>query len=317
MISGAVIAGIAATKPVLWPGGIGFSARESVTTTLETQGTDPQGNPTTTTTETSTETGKTLWDWLDLLGVPFALALLGAWLQKAQQNQADRAATEQHDRDERITLEQRERDERIAKEQRERAADEAREDVLQVYFDRISALLVDKNLMGIAAKGTAISPDQKELLDASLDVIRARTLSILRRFEDDIERKSSVIRFLEEAGIVSKLQLNLKGANLQNANLYWADLNGARLYGCNLSGAKLIGASLQNADLVGADLKNAKLRKADLREAKLYGTKLDGANLEATDLANISFNDRTIWPTPEAVAKAKNIPEELKKKLGI
>ncbi|MEM8610586.1 MAG: hypothetical protein AAGF93_01105 [Cyanobacteria bacterium P01_H01_bin.105] len=100
---------------------------------------------------------KSFWDGLQLLGVPLVLAILGAWFQKTQQEQA----------------------ERTAREQREQDADETREEVLQLYFDRISTLLIDKNLMAIANEGADANSKNKELLEASLDIIRARTLSIL------------------------------------------------------------------------------------------------------------------------------------------
>ena len=38
---------------------------------------------------------KSFWDVLELLGVPLVLAILGAWFQKTQQEQADRIAREQ------------------------------------------------------------------------------------------------------------------------------------------------------------------------------------------------------------------------------
>ena len=179
---------------------------------------------------TITDPGISIWDAAGVLGIPLVLFILGAWLQHSQQKQS---------------------------------TDEAREEVLQTYFDRISALLVEKNLMAIAAKEKSDTPsilttknqpeinanerrtpEEQELLDAARDVIRARTLSILRRFKDDIERKSSVLQFLIEAEIVSKLKLNLTGADLTGIDLAGADLIGANLTGANLTGANLTGAFL-------------------------------------------------------------------------
>ena len=141
---------------------------------------------------------KSFWDALELLGVPLVLAVLGAWFQKTQQEQS----------------------ERIAKEQRAQDGDETREEVLQLYFDRVSTLLIEKNLMVLAAKKEkadaarirgvlAVPTEQEELLDVAIDVIRARTLSILRRFEQDSERKSSVVFFLIEADVISRLRISL------------------------------------------------------------------------------------------------------------
>src|SRR5919107_1905498 len=72
--------------------------------------------------------GKPLWDWLQLLIVPLMLALITiifTWQQDARQQQIeDRRA------------------------QREREIEEQRADdaALQVYFDQISTLLLEKNL---------------------------------------------------------------------------------------------------------------------------------------------------------------------------
>lgn len=218
--------------------------------------------------DTSTETiiiqdpSKSFWDGLQLLGVPLVLAILGAWFQKTQQEQI----------------------ERVAKEQREQDADETREEVLQLYFDRISTLLIDKNLMAIASKGDDASPESKELLAASLDVIRARTLSILRRFENDIDRKSSVVRFLAEAEIISKLKLDLNAANLTRANLGRANLQGANLGGANLTRANLARTNLTRANLTRTNLEGSNLERANLTRANLTKTNLTRANLKGANL---------------------------------
>ena len=60
------------------------------------------------------------------------------------------------------------------------------------------------------------------------------------------------------------LQLDLRGANLQGADLRVADLSRA-----NLRGANLTDADLSAADLRVADLSGAYLSRADLRDAYL------------------------------------------------
>jgi len=112
------------------------------------------------------------------------LALLGFWFQRQQQERASEAAEEQ----------------------RAIAADETREEALQIYLDRLSTLLVDKNILAIATKlndpdrKNDVTPEQQELYEAAIDIIRARTLSILQRFETDIERKNSVVRLMRWRG---------------------------------------------------------------------------------------------------------------------
>jgi uncharacterized protein YjbI with pentapeptide repeats len=286
------------TKPLLWSGGLGIGKGETVTKEIVEK--DDKGNLVKKTTKY--DDGKTLWDWLSLLGVPLYLALLGLWFQWIQQKRSVELAHEQRARDEKIAHELRERDEKVAKEQRELAAEETKEEVLQVYFDRLSVLLVDKNLLAIASKVYASETqenegqqkieatlEERELLDSAVDVIRARTLSILRRFENDSERKTSVIRFLIEADIVSKLKLSLSGANLSKANLRRADLrevdlSEADINGADLRDANLSEANLKWADIRGAKLENIKLNKADLTKALLQTSILLHADLQESIL---------------------------------
>ncbi len=282
IISGAIVA-IALSQPLLWPDGIGIKADQSATTTVEK---DPLGKIIKTVETTKIEPGKTLWNWLNLLGVPITLAILGYWLQQVQQKRAEEEA----------------------KEQRKLAADRTNEEVLQVYFDRLSALLVDKKLLAIADKVNSEKPEklqatqeEQELLDSAVNVIRARTLSIFRRFENDKERKNSVIRFLIEADFISKLKINLSGADLSGAHLSYANLSGANLSGAdlssahlgeaNLSYANLSGANLNGADLSGAHLIGANLSYADLSSANLNGTHLSYAHLIGTHLSYVNFSN--------------------------
>ena len=367
-------------RPLFWTGGTGISdildkifwgdTKQSETVVSKTVEKDKQGKTIKTIETIKDNDGKTVWDWLSVLGVPLSLVILGYILQEQQRKRAD---------------------------------NETKEEVLQTYFDRLSVLLIDKNLIALSNKSNSpkitfiplsnksqlstITPEEQELLDSSLDVIRARTLSILRRFENDAERKGSVINFLIETEIIGKSKLNLsradlsgarlegaklsganleradlrganlkeadlKGANLiradlQKANLLWAELQeakllwanleganlqGANLQGANLSLAKLLWANLQGAELQGAELQGAKLEGAELQGADLSGAnlslaKLEGANLEGADLSgaklslanlkDIKWDSETVWPDKSVFVNAKNIPEELKKELGI
>ncbi len=241
----------------------GFGSGDAITIDIQQ---DQDGNITEI---IASEPSKTLWDWLGLLGVPVTLAGLGFLFQQKQQ---------------------------------QREAEEAAEEILQTYLDRVSAALVDNNILAIAQKNTTISSisekdikptrEENELLNAAIDVVRARTLSILRRFEKDSNRKSSIIRFLIEAEVLSKGKLPLKGADLSDANLSGADLISADLSGANLSGADLISADLSGANLSGANLKVANLGATNLSSANLSGANLSSANLSSANLssANLSID---------------------------
>jgi uncharacterized protein YjbI with pentapeptide repeats len=186
--------------------------------------------------------------------------------------------------------------ENMTEEQREIAAGDTKEEVLQVYFDRLSVLLVDKNLLAIAAKGNQATAEERELLASAMNVIRARTLSILRRFENDSERKTSVIQFLIEADFVSKLKLNLRGATLSGVNLSGTNIEDVDLSNANLSRVNLVYAHLSHANLFRANLSHSNLTGTDLFCADLFyaifrGANLSNANLSRTNLRGADFSD--------------------------
>lgn len=78
---------------------------------------------------------------------------------------------------------------------------------------------------------------------------------------------------------------NLKGRNLNNADMSYAflvktDLRGALLKGANLESANLQKAKIGEANLQEADLRNANLQKAFLPIANLQEAYLVNANLQ-------------------------------------
>ena len=90
---------------------------------------------------------------------------------------------------------------------------------------------------------------------------------------------------------------NLSGADLTGANLEAASLMRANLRGANLSRADLFAAGLDEANLSEADLSlanlgSAQLGEANLSRAQLYYLNLDGANLVAADFTG-AFSMRT------------------------
>jgi len=289
-----------------------FDPGETQTTSTKK---DRQGKVLEITTTTTPQDAKNIWDWVGLLGVPIALTAFG-WFQQSREKQqalADKKIAEQQVLVEKEVAEQKafvEKGiaEQQAKTEKEIAESNQREEALQNYLDRLSDLLIEKNLIGKAVKFQAASekqaednqPDlkileEKELLDAASDVIRARTLSLLRRLGKDGERKGHVIRFLIEAEVISKLKLNLgnadlSGADLRDADLSGADLRDADLNGANLRDADLSGADFRDADLSGADLSVANLSGADLSVANLSGADLSVANLSGTNLSGTNLS---------------------------
>jgi hypothetical protein len=245
---------------------------ESYEKLLEAQEKTPNGTVTKIITIDKYESAKTLWDWMSLLLAPASLVIFAAWLQGRQEKaKEDRETKEKQEQEVREKVE------------KERSEDNQREEVLEAYIDRLSVILLDKKLISLKED----SPEEKPIRDVALDVIRARTLSVLRRLDGDHERKASVLLFLYDTELIKSNNLyldlkntNLKGAKLQEAILEKAILKGANLENAILKRAYLLEANLENAILVGANLEGAYLEKANLGGANLKGANLVGAYLE-------------------------------------
>src|SRR5260370_24542111 len=134
--------------------------------------------------------------------------------------------------------------------EQEVATDNQRETLLQAYIDKMSELLVEKQLHKSAPE------------DELREIARVRTLTVLSRL--DGPRKRSVLQFLHEASLIDKDKhiIDLHGADLRGATL-----SGVTLFAADLGGVDLSGATLFAADLGGADLGEANLFPADLSEA--------------------------------------------------
>jgi hypothetical protein len=197
-----------------------------------------------------TDRGKTLWDWLELLIIPAVLAGGAMWFSRAEREA-----------------------------EREIASDRLQEVALQAYLDKMTELLLEKDLR------------TSEADDEARAVARARTLTVLRQL--DGERRATLLRFLYEAKLINKDDTVVE--------LHMADLSQADLIMDNLSEANLSWTSLREAYLIEADLSKANLSEADLSRANLIGADLSGANLvraslSEANLSQITYDDNTKWP---------------------
>lgn len=223
---------------------------------------------------------KTVWDWMDLLIVPFVLALgtiVFALYQENRQTQIE--------------------------EQR------AQNVALQDYLDQMSSLLLDKDRP---------LRQSKEGSEEARTLARAWTLTVLTRLEGQPGtmsslRKGSVLQFLYEARLIGHVidqksnqvkripaVISLAGADLSGAVMPGrsdkVDLRGVDLHDTVLNGAILEGADLCSADLSGAILAETNLRytnlsDADLSGAILFKAKLEGAYLRGIDLSDAELDD--------------------------
>lgn len=209
---------------------------------------------------------KGLWDWLDLLIVPTALAIVGL-LFTGSQNLAAQADAERR----------------------------AQDDHLQDYFDRMGRLLIDEDLrnerdttdLRNLARGHTLSV--LEGLDGrhkrniirflyGAGLIYAHVPRVIALDEADLtgadleamhlcSRQYTGADLLGQTGLKARAEqlgvglseiaqptdtVNLVNVDLSSANLRGADLGGAILMFADLSGADLSGANLSYAHLEGA-----------------------------------------------------------------
>src|SRR6266702_1997874 len=191
----------------------GFNGYNKVTITHIISGT----NAGTVTKTEEYHPGKSIWDWLQLLGVlaiPVVVGFGAVWFTTRQSKVADAENK-----------------------------DNQRETALQAYIDKMSELLLKEHLGELKLEGVEVRK-----------IAQVRTLTLLRML--DSERKGSVLRFLQESSLIGKDKriIDLTSANLSRANLYLANLSGADLRTADLRRADLNIADLREADLSGANL---------------------------------------------------------------
>jgi uncharacterized protein YjbI with pentapeptide repeats len=210
---------------------------------------------------------RTLWDWLQLLIVPLALAVFGFGLTVAQ-SERDKAQEER----------------RVAAD-RALADDDAREVALRSYLDRMSDLLLKHDLRRLR------SPD------ASARVLgRTLTHTVLRRL--DGRRKGVVVRFLRDAKLLTKDPDNyLDEADLSNAALRNAALEGAGLRDASLRGADLRGSSRSGVDFLNADLRGARFGRSTVDTTSFDGADLRGADFNRSSIFHGSFDRACVAET--------------------
>lgn len=241
---------------------------------------------------------KTLWDWMNLLIVPAALALGIFFLNYFQR-----------------------------KSEQEIALDRQHQTTLEAYFDRMENLLLKENLRKSGddeVRGMART--------RTLDVLRRidgeskghvlqflHNARLIRRPDSLIDPNTKT--FASSEPIVSLEEADLKGVNLswaimtdvffyrvylQNANMHHAHLNGAYMVSAILQDADMrytdfdVVARVNNgrslllyADFTGADLRGAKMNHCNLIGANLSDATLQGANMQGSCLDGTVLSERT------------------------
>jgi uncharacterized protein YjbI with pentapeptide repeats len=188
---------------------------------------------------------KTLWDWMQLLIVPFMLAGGGYLLNSRYQQYNDEM-------------------EAMAQDQREAhvGMERAQEEALRAFLDLMNRLIIEGNLFE--------QPEDSKVSRFA----QVSTLQTLLGLDSD--RKRRPLTLLYDLDLISKHNPII---SLKNAALDTADLSEITLHDACLREADLRRARLSGADLAGSDLREVDFRGAFLGDADLSDACLAGANL--------------------------------------
>jgi uncharacterized protein YjbI with pentapeptide repeats len=230
--------------------------------------------------------GKTLWDWVQLLIIPFVIGAGAIWFN-IQQSQISLQAS----------------------------VDQQQATILQTYIDNIQELLLNHNLLNSNTTDDVAILARARTLTAlhGLDPDRKGRLLIFLN-EAQLLNTSKAIIVLNGADLTNAAlgDSDLRGVNLQGADLY-----GAALYRANLSSSNLQGADLRYANLQGTNLSSSSLQGADLTGADLSCAKPDGGQIVCVNLqgANLSGAQGLTQPQLDQVSSCPNaamLPSGLK-----
>jgi len=204
--------------------------------------------------------GKTMWDWLNLLGI-LAIPLVVAGATLLFGIQQAHLADLQHLSDQKLANQQYQVDQ-------QNVVDQQRQATLVTFLDDMKDLLLNRGLF-------TSKPGDKVRV-----IARTETLTTMRQL--DAKRNTYLVQFLQDAGLIGIDPNTVKALNI--INLTNADMSDIDLSGANLIFVDLRGTHLRNANLSFADLSLANLIFADLTAADLRGTDLSGANLSGANL---------------------------------
>jgi uncharacterized protein YjbI with pentapeptide repeats len=210
--------------------------------------------------------GKTLWDWLQLLFIPIAVAIVAFWFSQMQKSNEQKIAE-----------------------------DNQQESALQGYINEISELLLEKNLRKPKPEDEVSIIGRVRTLTILPRLDKRRKGSVLKFiYESDLIQKDKCIIKLKDADlrVADLFRVDLHEADLRETKLLGAKLEEANLCGSDLSKANLLGVNLEKANLTGANLLDASLRYANMTGAIVTDEQL----AKAKSLQGATMHDGSIHP---------------------
>ena len=245
--------------------------------------------------ETAGPRAKTLWDWLGLLIVPVALAVGAYLLNRSQKETELKIAKKAREEDREIARQARETEQKIATDRQMQAT-------LEAYYDRMTELLLERDLRGSESDSEVRSIARAHTVAAvkSLDAERNQQLFAFLKTSKLIDRDGAIIDLTSANFRDAKLEgirlievdlsgSDMSGANLSETVIFWSNLNNVKLNGARLIGAEIEGAGFQKVCLDQADLSHAYLRESNFNGASFKNTILRGTSFDRSDLNEIDL----------------------------
>ena len=190
---------------------------------------------------------KGLWDWMELLVIPAALAL-GVWWLKREERRSQQCA----------------------------ALETERRSLLATYFDRMQELLLERGLKDATRGEEVVEIARARTLHALRDLDSERKGHLVRFLVDS----GALAQQTKDGNYRSVVRLSyadLSNANLENVHLEGVNLWCANFENANLKNAHLVGTNLPYAFMKGAILDHAVFSGANLKEAVVEPDQLRGA----------------------------------------
>lgn len=226
---------------------------------------------------TGVEPAKTLWDWLDLLIVPFIIAVGTFFFNREENRRREKLEKEREKIETKRYNQEIEIADRRYQVDRDIAADKEKEERLQSFYGKMEELLFDRNLRNAENNSDA------------MHIARAITLTTLRGI--DVQRKRFVLQFLYEAKLIDRENtiVQLWGADFRGGNF-----DDFYLVSANLAGADFTSSSFRGSTLEKAELRKARFKEVDFFEANLSGAILMGADFENANCLVANFIDSNL-----------------------
>jgi uncharacterized protein YjbI with pentapeptide repeats len=228
--------------------------------------------------------GKTIWDWLNLLIVPIALAGIALWFNSKEKRR-----------------------------ELENAIESRREANLNKYIDRMGKFLLENELQKNANNnGSTIRDVAQVLTVTTLRILDAQRRDIVFRFLQDTHLAKDLLNgaSFEDADLSRTM---IRGINFRRADLRVCDLKDSGLIDVDFTNAYMVSANLQSSYLSNVNFLNADLRWADLSKSDFKVVSLRSTNLKESDLSESNFEDVDFTDANLEVSNLKGVNVSIEK----